>query len=101
MERALNLDLLRAALGEGGMFPSPEEVQHCLAEAKLAQFLQRVTVDDELLATAWSLNGVGTTRESLQIYPNQGAAPGLSAGIESRSYGDGAAPRRGTPGRGG
>ena len=94
MERALNLDLLRAALGEGGMFPSPEEVQRRLAEAEIALFLQRGAIDDELLATAWYLHGVGTARESLQIYPverqlraNQVAAHifdlALSAGIES------------------
>ena len=69
MERALNLGLLRTALGEGGMFPAPEEVQRRLAEAEIALFLQRGAVDDELLATAWYLHGVGTTRESLQIYP--------------------------------
>jgi hypothetical protein len=94
MERALNLNLLRAALGEGGMFPAPEEVQRRLAEAEIALFLQRGAVDDELLATAWYLHGVGTTRESLQIYPagrrlqaNQVAYHifdlALSAGIES------------------
>ena len=94
MERALNLDLLRAALGEGGMFPSPEELQRRLAEAEIALFLQRGAIDDELLATAWYLHGVGTTRASLQIYPverqrraNQVAAHifdlALSAGIES------------------
>ena len=94
MERALNLNLLRAALGAGGMFPSPEEVQRRLAETEIALFLQRGAVDDELLATAWYLHGVGTTRASLQIYPaerrlqaNQVAAHifdlTLSAGIES------------------
>jgi hypothetical protein len=64
MERALNLDLIRAALGVGGMFPPPEEVQRRLAEAEIALFLQRGAVDDELLATAWYLHGVGTARES-------------------------------------
>lgn len=94
MERALNLDLLRAALGQGGMFPPPEEVQRRLAEAEIALFLQRGAVDDELLATAWYLHGVGTSRASLQIYPverqlqaNQVAAHifdlALSAGIAS------------------
>lgn len=94
MERALNLDLLRAALGAGGMFPPPEEVQRRLAEAEIALFLQRGAVDDELLATAWYLHGVGTARAALQIYPverqrqaNQVAAHifdlALSAGIES------------------
>ena len=94
MERALNLDLLRAALGVGGMFPAPEEVQRRLAEAEIALFLQHGAIDDELLATAWYLHGVGTARESLQIYPverqrqaNQVAAHifdlALSAGIAS------------------
>ena len=94
MERALNLDLLRAALGEGGMFPSPEELQRRLAEAEIALFLQRGAVDEELLGTAWYLHGVGTARASLQIYPverqlraNQVAAHifdlALSAGMAS------------------
>ena len=76
------------------MFPSPEELQRRLAEAEIALFLQRGAVDDELLATAWYLHGVGTARESLQIYPverqlraNQVAAHifdlALSAGIAS------------------
>lgn len=93
MERALNLELLRAALGEGGMFPSPEELQRRLAETEIALFLRRGTVDEELLGTAWYLHGVGTARASLQIYPverqlraNQVAAHifdmALSAGIE-------------------
>jgi hypothetical protein len=68
MERALNLDLLRAALGAGGMFPSPEELQRRLAEAEIALFIRRGTVDDELLATAWYLHGVGAARASLGIY---------------------------------
>jgi hypothetical protein len=94
MERALNLDLLRAALGEGGMFPSPEELQRRLAEAEIALFIQRGAVDEELLGTAWYLHGVGTARASLEIYPierqlraNQVAAHildlALSAGIAS------------------
>ncbi len=94
MERALNLDLLRAALGEGGMFPSPEELQRRLARAEIALFIQRGAVDEELLGTAWYLHGVGTARASLEIYPverqlraNQVAAHifdlALSAGIAS------------------
>src|SRR5579872_6398866 len=94
MERALNLGLLRAALGEAGMFPSPEELQRRLAETEIALFIQRAAVDDDLLATAWYLHGVGTARESLQIYPverqlqaNQVAAHifdlALSAGVEA------------------
>ena len=95
MERALNLDLLRAALGEGGMFPSPEELQRRLAETEIALFIQRGAAGEELLATAWYLHGVGTVRESLAIYPverqlraNQVAAHifdlALSAGIASK-----------------
>jgi DEAD/DEAH box helicase len=69
MERALNLDLLQAALGEGGMFPSAEELQRRLAEAEIALFLHRGSVDDDLLRTGWYLHGVGTVRPSLQVYP--------------------------------
>ena len=94
MERALNLGLLRTALGEGGMFPSPEELQRRLALAEIALFIRHGAVDEELIGTAWYLHGVGTARESLQIYPverqrraNQVAAHifdlALSAGIAS------------------
>jgi hypothetical protein len=94
MERALNLERLRLALGEGGMFPSAEDLQERLAEAEIALFVQRGSVDDQLLATAWYLHGVGTARPSLAIYPierqlraNQVAAHifdlALAAGIQS------------------
>jgi hypothetical protein len=51
------------------MFPSPEELQRRLAVAEVALFIQRRRVDDELVATAWYLHGVGAARVSLQIYP--------------------------------
>ena len=69
MERALNLDALRTALGEGGMFPSAEQLQERLASAEIAMFLQRGAIDDELLATAWYLHAVGSTRPALGLYP--------------------------------
>ena len=94
MERALNLEDLRLALGDGGMFPSTEELQHRLAQAEIALFLQRGAIDDELLATAWYLHAVGSARVALGLYPvdrqrraNQVAAHifdlALSAGIAS------------------
>jgi DEAD/DEAH box helicase len=94
VERALNLEHLRAALGEGGMFPSAEELQQRLAAAEIALFLQRGSVDDELLATAWYLHAVGSARVALDLYPvdrqlraNQVAAHifdlALSAGMPS------------------
>ncbi|MQA24500.1 MAG: DEAD/DEAH box helicase [Micromonosporaceae bacterium] len=96
MERALNLERLRAALGEGGMFPSAEELQRRLAAAEIALFIQRGSVDDDLLATAWYLHGVGTARVSFDLYPverqlraNQVAAHifdlALSAGAPSQA----------------
>ncbi len=94
MERALNLEDLRLALGDGGMFPSAEELQHRLAQAEIALFLQRGAIDDELLATAWYLHAVGSARVALALYPvdrqrraNQVAAHifdlALSAGMAS------------------
>jgi DEAD/DEAH box helicase len=94
VERALNLDYLRAALGEGGMFPSAEDLQQRLATAEIALFLQRGSVDDELLGTAWYLHAVGSARATLGLYPldrqlraNQVAAHifdlALSAGLPS------------------
>jgi len=49
--------------GCGG--PFAEELQRCLAAAEIALFIQRGSVDDELLATAWYLHGVGSARVSL------------------------------------
>lgn len=69
MEGALNLDHLRLALGEGLFLPSPEELQRRLADAEVELFLRRGAVDDDLLATAWYLHAVGTTRVALDIYP--------------------------------
>ena len=94
MERALNLEDLRLALGDGGMFPSAEDLQHRLAQAEIALFLQRGAIDDELLATAWYLHAVGSARVALALYPvdrqrraNQVAAHifdlALSAGMAS------------------
>lgn len=94
MERALNLEHLRAALAEGGMFPAAEELQQRLAQAEIELFLQRGAVDDELLATAWYLHAVGSARVALDLYSverqlraNQVAAHifdlALSAGMPS------------------
>jgi hypothetical protein len=69
MERALNIEHLRAALGEGGILPSAEELQQRLATAEIALFLQRGSVDDDLLATAWYLHAVGSARAALNLYP--------------------------------
>ena len=68
MERALNLDNLRLALGEGGLLPSPEDVQNRLAQAEIAMFLQQGAIDDGLLATAWYLHAVGSARPVLELY---------------------------------
>ena len=68
MERALNLEHLRLALGEGGMFPTAAELQDRLADAEIEMFLQRGRIDDGLLATAWYLHAVGSVRPGLQLY---------------------------------
>lgn len=69
MERALNLEHLRLALGDGGMFPSPDELQERLADAEVEMFLRRGSIDDDLLATAWYLHAVGSARPTLELYP--------------------------------
>jgi DEAD/DEAH box helicase len=68
LERALNLDLLRLALGEGGLLPSPEQLQQRLAAAEIGLFIQRGSIDDDLLAAGWYLHAVGSARASLQLY---------------------------------
>ena len=57
------------------MFPPPEKLQQRLARAEIALFIQSGAVDEELPGTAWYLHGVGTTRESLQIYPVERQPP--------------------------
>jgi hypothetical protein len=68
VERALNLEYLQLALGEGGLLPTPEDLQSRLAQAEVAIFLQRGVIEDDLLATAWYLHAVGTARQSLDLY---------------------------------
>lgn len=69
MERALNIDHLRLAVGEGGRLPSAAELQRRLADAEIELFLHRGTIEDDLIATAWYLHAVGTAREALGLYP--------------------------------
>lgn len=69
MERALNIDHLRLALGEGGRLPSATELQRRLADAEIELFLSGGEIADDVIATAWYLHAVGTTREALGLYP--------------------------------
>ena len=69
MERALNLDALRLALGVGGLLPSAEDLRTQLAQAEISLFLGRGRVDDQLLATGWYLHAVGSARQALELYP--------------------------------
>ncbi|MEK7424784.1 MAG: DEAD/DEAH box helicase [Actinomycetota bacterium] len=50
------------------MFPTAAELQDRLAEAEIEMFLQRGSIDDGLLATAWYLHAVGSVRPALQLY---------------------------------
>lgn len=68
MERALDLDALRDAMGVSGRLPAPEEVQSKLADAEIALLLGRGTPDDALLATGWYLHAVGTATAAAEVY---------------------------------
>lgn len=83
MERSLNLEAIRLALGEGEMLPSPEELQQLLADTEIHLFIGDAEMSDDLLASGWYLHAVGSARRALDLYPldRQRRAHQLSAHI--------------------
>lgn len=93
MERTLDLDTIRQALGSQGRLPTPEELQQALARAEIDLFMDGAEVADDLLASAWFLHSVGTAREALEIYStgrqrraNQVAAHILDLALQAREW---------------
>ncbi len=68
MERALNPDLLRLALGQHNSLPSPEELSETLARAELGLLLRSAEPPEELKAIGWYLHGVASSKYALQVY---------------------------------
>jgi len=68
MERALNPDLLRLALGQHDSLPSPEELSEILARVELGLLLRNSEPPEELKAIGWYLHGVASSKYALQVY---------------------------------
>lgn len=69
MDRALDPELLGAALGDIENLPSPQELRATLAEAEVSAFFaQDDDLPTSLVNTAWVLHQVGTVRPALQLY---------------------------------
>ncbi len=69
MERALDLALLRGALGGRSGLPSPEELQEALAKAEVGLILRSNEIDTSLLDTAWYLHGIASVDQARDLYP--------------------------------
>ncbi len=68
MERALNPDILRLALGKHDVLPSAEEVTGLIAQAELSMLLSKPQVDATLIETAWYLHAIASSKYALRIY---------------------------------
>lgn len=68
MERALNPELIREALGQRGQIPSTEQLSNLIAQAELASLLGKTQVDPTLIATAWYLHAVASSKYATRVY---------------------------------
>src|SRR5258706_9699922 len=83
MDRALDPDLLREAIGNLGSLPSVEERATALADAEIELLAGRKPSTERLLETGWFLFGAGSSHAALQQYglPRQRAAFRVAAHI--------------------
>lgn len=68
MERALDLDLLRDALGDRLNLPTPEELQDLMAQMELQLFLRESRLPEGLLESAWYLHAVASVSQARERY---------------------------------
>lgn len=68
MDRALNPDRLRVALGGAGGLPTPEALAELLADAEVRLFQGPQPIDPRLVDTAWYLHSVGSALGALDLY---------------------------------
>ena len=68
MERSINPDFLRIALGEHEKLPSSMELSSLLAEAEISLLMHDFSVPEKLLATGWYLHGIASSKQALEIY---------------------------------
>ena len=71
MERALDQNLLRSALGESQNLPSPEELAELLAQAELGLLLNDPKKSEELLEVGWYLHAIASSKYAQQTYGNE------------------------------
>jgi hypothetical protein len=68
VERALDPDRLRLALGDHDALPSPQELSDAIADAEVRALLGPVALSDQTLSVAWYLLSVASVKPALQIY---------------------------------
>ena len=68
MERSLDLRLLGDALAGRTGLPTAERLQERLAQAEIALILNRPSIDEKLMKTAWYLHGVASVSDARQRY---------------------------------
>ncbi len=68
MERALNPDLLRLALGQHDSLPAADEISDLIAQAELALLLGSPRIDTRLIGPAWYLHAIASSKYALHAY---------------------------------
>jgi replicative superfamily II helicase len=68
VERALDPELIRIAMGENPNLPSPEEISNLLAEAELAILLRSPEISERLIAIGWYLHAIASSKYALRTY---------------------------------
>jgi hypothetical protein len=68
VDRSLNPDLLRAALGDAAGLPTARELADLLARAEVALIRGARDVNADLIVTGWYLHSVGSALPALQLY---------------------------------
>ena len=71
MERALNLGLLTAALGNRSNLPTPAELQRLIADMEVQLFLRTSEMPEQLLDAAWYLHAIASVDQAREIYTLQ------------------------------
>jgi hypothetical protein len=68
VDRALNLDHIRLALGETAHLPTARELVDTIAETEVALFRGLEQVDPALVDVAWYLHSVASALPALEMY---------------------------------
>ncbi|MEV4199633.1 DEAD/DEAH box helicase [Micromonospora globbae] len=71
MERALDLEVLTAALGGRTNLPTAGELQQLMAQMEVQLFLRTSDVPEQLLDSAWYLHGIASVAEARDRYTPQ------------------------------